>query len=399
MNRLHTAFALALALGGLQAAPAFARVILVDDDKVQYPTAPFTAIQPAVDSASPGDIIEVAVGNYPESVFVNKRLNIRGWQSGTDAQSSGRVNDAAGNNESKVGNPSRSFGFQLAADNIILDGFRVQGILNGFGVTTSPQFSGYQVINNVIRNNGLGMSLNSITTAAALQTTVARNFIFNNFGFREGIYSDQGLRNAEITDNTLSLNSDFSIDLHSGANPSFPTAFQTDVEITQNTIDSGEIFINNTSNTLISQNQIFNTNRDGIQLLGSQGAGIEISQNQISSCRRNGITLNNTALTGISILDNDLFLNLRGIALVNAKNNTVLRNTSRFNGRDGLGIGILADVQSTGNTFDRNTEVSNLTFDAQDQSVGGGTAGTGNTWTNNQANVTSPPGLAQIPGP
>jgi len=226
MNRLHTAFALALALGGLQAAPAFARVILVDDDKVQYPTAPFTAIQPAVDAASAGDIIEVAVGTYPESVIVGKQLDIRGWQSGTDAQSTARVNDSAGTNESKVGNPARVFGFQLNANNIILDGFRVQGIINGFGVTTSPQFSGYHVINNVIRNNALGMSLNSTTAAGALLTTVRRNFIFNNFGSREGIYSDQGLANARIDDNTISLNSDFAIDFRSGANPSFPTAFQ-----------------------------------------------------------------------------------------------------------------------------------------------------------------------------
>jgi len=399
MSRFITAFALALALGGLQAAPAFAKVILVDDDHADYPTAPFTSIQAAVDVAVPGDIIEVARGTYNESVIVNKSLDIRGWQSGNDAQLINRVNNPAGTDESIVGDPARVYGFQLAANSIILDGFRVQGMLNGFGVTTDPRFSGYQVINNVIQENGIGMSLNSTTAAGALQTTVRRNLIYNNFGYREGIYSDQGLANAEVDDNTISANIDSSIDFRSGANPNFPTAFQRDIEITANTIDSGELFINNTSNTLISQNQIFNTGRDGIQLLGAQGTGNEISQNQISGCRRNGILLNNTGTTSISILDNDVFLNLRGIALVDAKNNVVLRNTSRNNGRSGFGIGIFVDSLSTGNLFDQNVELNNLTFDAEDDSVGSGTAGTGNTWTNNQCNTSSPAGICQIPGP
>jgi putative cell wall-binding protein len=37
-------------------------VILVDDDKVQCPTAAFTTIQSAVNAASPGDTIRVCAG-------------------------------------------------------------------------------------------------------------------------------------------------------------------------------------------------------------------------------------------------------------------------------------------------------------------------------------------------
>ena len=50
--------------------------LIVDDDKVQCPTAGFTHIQDAVDAAAPGDVIHICSGTYVEQVAIRKALDI-----------------------------------------------------------------------------------------------------------------------------------------------------------------------------------------------------------------------------------------------------------------------------------------------------------------------------------
>src|ERR1700687_6027745 len=52
--------------------------LLVDDDKVQCPTATFTSIQDAINAANPGSIIRVCPGTYREQLSINKSLSIEG---------------------------------------------------------------------------------------------------------------------------------------------------------------------------------------------------------------------------------------------------------------------------------------------------------------------------------
>src|ERR1700683_578789 len=52
--------------------------ILVDDDKVQCPTAQFTSIQQAINSAPAGSVIRVCPGTYVEQLTINKTLRIEG---------------------------------------------------------------------------------------------------------------------------------------------------------------------------------------------------------------------------------------------------------------------------------------------------------------------------------
>jgi pectin methylesterase-like acyl-CoA thioesterase len=54
------------------------QTLLVDDDKVQCPTAGFTTIQAAVDAAPPGATIRVCAGTYTEQVTIKQDLKIRG---------------------------------------------------------------------------------------------------------------------------------------------------------------------------------------------------------------------------------------------------------------------------------------------------------------------------------
>lgn len=50
--------------------------LVVDDDKVECPTAGFTHIQDAIDAASPGDEIHICIGIYVEQIKIGKPLDI-----------------------------------------------------------------------------------------------------------------------------------------------------------------------------------------------------------------------------------------------------------------------------------------------------------------------------------
>jgi pectin methylesterase-like acyl-CoA thioesterase len=57
---------------------AQAQTILVDADKVSCPTATFSAIQPAIDSASPGETVRVCKGVYHEQLIISKSISVLG---------------------------------------------------------------------------------------------------------------------------------------------------------------------------------------------------------------------------------------------------------------------------------------------------------------------------------
>ena len=52
--------------------------LVVDDDKVQCPTAGFTTIQSAVDAATPGTSIHICAGTYAEQVMITKPVQLFG---------------------------------------------------------------------------------------------------------------------------------------------------------------------------------------------------------------------------------------------------------------------------------------------------------------------------------
>jgi hypothetical protein len=157
--------------------------------------------------------INVAAGTYNEQVQINRTLTLRGAQAGIDART--RVPAS----ESIINHPCGPV--QIMADNVVLDGFTVQGSTLSdpcflAGIWTNPGFSGtqggHQILNNIVQNNISGIELDS---SCVNPTLVKFNLIQNNSnagpGSGNGIQTNFGLCNATIDNNKFSGDTSSSI--------------------------------------------------------------------------------------------------------------------------------------------------------------------------------------------
>ena len=129
--------------------------LLVDNDKVQCPSAAYTTINAAVAAALPGDTIQVCAGTYNENVTIPAQLSgltLNGAQAGVPF--SGRT--FASSDESTVRGTALSAGtavFTVNAPNVEIDGFSVTNPGTGgtaFGITIRRGGDGALVTNNII---------------------------------------------------------------------------------------------------------------------------------------------------------------------------------------------------------------------------------------------------------
>jgi hypothetical protein len=175
--------AAALTISGI--ATATAATLTVGNVSSLPCTGTFPTIQSAVIAASPGDTISVCPGTYNELVQVDKTLTFLGAQNGVDA----RTRAVPASSESTVG--SGDGAFQILADNVVIDGFTIQGVVNdpsqppftglGAGIWSNPGFSGtnggFKIRNNIIQNNIIGIEMDN---TGVLPARVERNLIQNN---------------------------------------------------------------------------------------------------------------------------------------------------------------------------------------------------------------------------
>lgn len=395
----------------------------------------YDTIQEAVNAASAGDQIHVRPGTYEENVLVDKRLTIRGAEA--------RLSDALDANRASIVDPvddgaagSPAYGFNLQANDVVIQGFtiaEVDGVADvdgTVGINTSASFSGYSIRENVIQDNTFGIYLNTSVAANAKKTEVRDNVIRNNneglgvlAAAGNGIYSDQGARNVQITKNSFTG--------HENEDVIFvaPTALQTNITVQDNVLkDSSGVFFINVENSKIQGNVIVRSFANAIELAGGN-TNVTIKNNilkDVGTDGFNGIFLHdnfdvgantgnliqhnlikNAGLSGIVIRDssgntvkqNGVFGSKgfdlsnptwgSGISLENADNNRIENNVLMFNARDG----IFADADSVDNLIKGNLAVSNDHHDYHDDSVGTGTAGTGNTYQNNRGRTQNRPGL------
>lgn len=158
------------------------------------PGEAFSSIQPAIDAANPGDVIEVAPGLYPANLLVNKSpLTLRGARSGTDAK--GRVPGAPDPAIESIVAPAAGVALTLssAAGKIVVDGFSFESPAAGTtGVVTvdGAEAPGLEILNNLIRVAGGGTGSALWMNRSAENATVADNVLVASAATVQAVFLD-----------------------------------------------------------------------------------------------------------------------------------------------------------------------------------------------------------------
>ena len=279
IRSLVAVFATVLAIGGVTTAAA--ATLYVNPDGICGGNSPcYTTIQAAVNAATAGDTIKVADATYSELVQVNKTLTLQGSQAGVDA----RMRSGA---ESIVGTGDGAF--QIEADNVTVDGFTIQGVVNdpsqppytglGAGVWMNPGFSGTQggaqILNNIIQNNIAGIEFdNTGTIPAKVQFNMIRGNNSPGAGSGNGIETTTfGLTNALVDNNKFIGQTGSSMVVE---------APSSSVTVSNNTLDAGiALFL--ASNFTINGNTSIGNTADGTIYIGGGDSGITVSSNVLNN--------------------------------------------------------------------------------------------------------------------
>ena len=247
--------------------------------------AGYVTISAAVAAASPGDTIKVCPGTYPEQVMINKTLTLKGAQAGVDA----RTRPFVAANEAIIDHPCGPV--QIEADNVVLDGFTVQGsiLLDPCflaGIWTNPGFSGtqggHQILNNIVQLNISGIELDS--TCAANPTLVQFNLIQNNSnpgpGSGNGIQTNFGLCNATIDSNKFSGDTSTSV---------LVVAASSGLDVTNNELvapSPESISFLGVSNSTISGNVSTGSTNDATVHLFGNDSNVRVTSNRLLNGNR-----------------------------------------------------------------------------------------------------------------
>lgn len=248
-------------------------------------TCDYNSIQAAVDHAEASlsnedtndtvTTIKVLNGTYDERVTVDvANLTLLGAQNSTDARE--RAASAGNTSEAVVDG-----GFVVAADGVTIDGFAVEGVTSGLagGIQTQADVSGFQLVNNIIRANDLGILLRS---SGEEQSNVTQNQIVDNDvgsgvaqGITPGFGPDATLSNALIADNRISGHTEggnsYAIAFHAGGGA------DSDVTISGNEIAGSTVLLNEVSGFDISDNDIVMDDADSSTALFIGGGVDDLS--------------------------------------------------------------------------------------------------------------------------
>lgn len=338
----------------------------------------FSSIQAAV-TAAPSGTVSAAAGIFTEAVTVGKTLTLNGAKHGVDARTGRGV---AGTETILTGG-----GFSLSADGITLDGFTVQnpGSSAKVGVTLSSANSGYQVLNNIIQNNSIGIYGNSKGTT---QTLIKQNLIRHNnevgAASGNGIYTDGGTANLVIDSNTFVDN------VNGGAAGFFGApGTQHDITFSNNNLDS-DLDLTNITTATVSNNTSTANLGGSLILIDGGNNGVTVTGNHVSGNAGSAVVILNRGAgpnQNIDIERNVFTSNAHdGVQIVNDPSlpsltgavPTVHFNTIAGNTRDGINNATLVVIDATKNWWGTPTGPANSA------NVGG----TGNAVT---ANVTFTP--------
>ena len=400
---LSTGMAVLLWTTGLAASPPAAAlaVIVVGTPSATCPNPQHATIQAAVNAASAEDTIRVCAGTYNEAVTVNKPLVFRGARAGVDARA-GRTNPAQ---ESIVEPPAGSTGFTVTGgvSDVTVDGFTVRNS-TADGIDTLSGGSGFTIVNNIITGNRIGINFRSPGTSSSLSLISQNRLVDNNNSLPQGgtgvfLGGGQGTNFTSITQNRFSGHVNADVNTQGVLDGSDPAE---ELSITSNTsVDSSTFLVLvNADGPAVATNQVTknsalpsgsavlvdsNTDQAQIQgniITGGAGTGINVTA-QFGSLAPS---------TGLNVTGNVISSRTNGVSVSELDSGTFSGNVIR--GSSNNGIQVNSSVTPTVPlVFSGNVATGNGVWDANDDTSGGGTAGTANTWTGNVCPKDDPNGI------
>lgn len=396
------------------------RLIIVDDDIAEGDENAFrkNTIQEGVDTAESGDTVRVKPGTYDEDVTVDVGdLTLEGPNAGICGDDDDRGSEAT--IEGQV---------VLSADGTTLDGFDVspppaEMNAEGEAVRISNTPDDVTVKNNVVRDfeedgvpewegiEGIvafgGDATDSITNATICCNKVENIEGRNEKGGAAGIMVQGNVASATIKDNVVS-----DIGLKE-------TMFAQGVVVTDT--DNHNVVpavVDVVDNELSSIRAVLSSDFHGVGVgIETDGTAYLISENEIKGNNIGvevKVAADDTEISGNEIKDTsaDGSYNNGGVGIfIGDDNTTIKENEVKNTDFDGIrgdgdsseikenevkdsgedGIHLLEDASD--NTVKENEMKDSDDFDAHDDSNGSRTAGTANTWEDNECETDSPDGL------
>jgi hypothetical protein len=303
-------------------------------------------IQAAIDAASAGDTITVAAGTFSENLMVDKSLTLRGAQSGIKATGSSRsggetVIDGLGDSSSKV--------ITIKADNVILDGFKVEvrgSARDGINILTgSPVAPATTAL-----RTGITLRNNWVYGSLASRTDEVNGVVFGEHASNSAQSDSAEIASVTIEDNYLQLTTSSST-----ATPSDPAIAGARGIVFGNLFRDGDASLAYTS-LVVDDNTVFATYKTIVQAQPrTRLVGAQFTNNLIGNSR-SGPDL--PTLVSSSVFSNntiqdinpgtDYTSNLAG-AYLGVVDSTVSGNTFRRIG--GTAALVLAGGRSADSTY------------------------------------------------